>query len=153
MDELGCLKTDKSTADINMNTFRKLIIVAPFASLILFVIYYFFINPYQIDKFKCSHNGGSPATKLHIHKFLPNTFEVTFSNQIFDQRECKKIGTIIECSVDDPDRDVEKTTFNLSTYQLFHQWLSYDSGKYIYDKTQVAKTEQLDSYECISVEK
>jgi len=136
-----------------MNSFRKLIIAAPCASLFLFVIYYFVINPYQIDKFKCSHNGEIPATKLHINKFLPNRVEVTFSNQIFDQRECKKIGSIIECSVNDPDRDVEKITFNLSTYQLFHQWLSYDSGKYIYDKTQVAKTEQLDSYRCISVEK
>ncbi len=133
-----------------MNPFRKLLIVAPCVSLILFVIYYFLIKPYQIDKFNCSHNAVSPAAKLYIYTFLPNAVEVTFSNQIFDQRECKKIGSIIECSVNDPDRDVEKITFNLSTYQLFHQWLSYDSGKYIYDKTQVAKTLQLDSYRCIS---
>jgi hypothetical protein len=136
-----------------MNFFKKLIIVTLCGLLMLLVIYYFLINPYQFDKFKCIHNSGSPATKLHINKFLPNTVEVIFSNQIFDQRECKKIGSIIECSLTDPARDMEKITFNLSTYQLFHLWLGYDSGKYIYDKTQIAKTEQLDSYGCISVEK
>ena len=136
-----------------MNPFRKLLIVAPCVSLILFVIYYFLINPYQIDKFNCSHNAVSPAAKLYIYTFLPNAVEVTFSNQIFDHSECMKTDGIIECIVNDLNKDPEKITFNLSTYQLLHQWLSYDSGKYIYDKTQVAKTEQLDSYGCISVEK
>jgi len=153
MDELGCLKIDKLTANLNMNPVKKLIIVSLSFLLMPLVVYYFLINPYQTDKFSCIQNSENLLAKLIINKFLPNTLEVTFSNQIFDQRECKKIGSIIECSVNDPDRDVEKITFSLSTYQLFHQWLSYDSGKYIYDKTQVAKTEQLDSYGCISVEK
>jgi len=135
-----------------MNPFKKIITAALITILIPLVMYYFSINPYQIDQFKCSHNDGSLAARLYIYTFIPNTVEVTFSNQIFDQRECIKKGSIITCSVIDVDRDPEKITLNLSTYQLLHYWLSYDSGKYIYDKTQVAKTEQLDSYGCILIE-
>ena len=135
-----------------MNLFKKLIVALLSASLITLIIYYFLINPYQVGKFNCSNNGGRSAAKLYIYTFLPNTTEVTFSNQIFDHSECTKKNGIIECIVDDVNKDPEKITFNLFTYQLLHQWLSYDSGKYIYDKTQVAKTEQLDSYGCISVE-
>ena len=68
---------------------------------------------------------------------------------MFDEGECSRKLSTIECIINEIDRDAEKITFNLSTYQLFHQWLSYDSGKFIYDKTQVAKTEQLDSYQCM----
>ncbi len=135
-----------------MNFFKKLIVTLLCASLIILIIYYFLINPYQVGKFNCSHNSGRPGAKLSIYTFLPNTTEVTFSNQIFGHSECIKKDGIIECIVDDVNKDPEKITFNLSTYQLLHQWLSYDSGKYIYDKTQVAKTEQLDDYRCISVE-
>ena len=135
-----------------MNLFKKLIVALLSASLITLIIYYFLINPYQVGKFNCSHNSGRSTAKLYIYTFLPNTTEVTFSNQIFDHSECIKKDGIIECIVDDVNEDPEKITFNLSTYQLLHQWLSYDSGKYIYDKTQVAKTEQLDGYRCISVE-
>jgi len=134
-----------------MDTFKKLTIPALCILLIPLVIYYFLINPYQIDRFNCSHNERSHTAKLYIYMFLPNTVEVTFSNQIFDQGECSKKLNVIDCSVNVIDKDPEKITFNLSTYQLLHQWLSYDSGKYIYDKTQVAKTEQLDNYQCISI--
>tara|TARA_B100000780_G_C21091533_1_gene439926 strand:+ start:769 stop:1104 length:336 start_codon:yes stop_codon:yes gene_type:complete len=108
------------------------------------------MNPYNINKFKCSYDDRSPAVKLYIYSFILNAVEVTFSNQIFNRKECILKASIIECNVNDADRDPEKVTLNLSTYQLLHQWLSYDSGKYIYDKTQVAKTLQLDSYRCIS---
>ena len=134
-----------------MNPFKKLIIVSLSILLILSVVYYFLNNPYQTDKFSCTQNSENFSAKLIINKFLSNTLEVTFSNQIFDQRECIKKEGFIECNVNEEDRDPEKITLNLSTYQLIHQWLSYDSGKYIYDKTQVAKTEQLDSYQCLSL--
>ena len=110
---------------------------------------YFLINPYQTNKFMCNLIDGGPSTKLIVYRFLLGKAEVTFSNQMFDEGECSRKLSTIECIINEIDRDAEKITFNLSTYQLFHQWLSYDSGKFIYDKTQVAKTEQLDSYQCM----
>jgi hypothetical protein len=131
-----------------MNSVKKLVIACLSILLIPLVVYYFLINPYQTDEFSCIQNSENLSAKLFINKFLLNTLEVTFSNQIFDQKECIKKEDIIECNVIEGDRDPEKIILNLSTHQLIHQWLSYDSGKYIYDKTQVAKTEQLDSYRC-----
>ena len=132
-----------------MDSVKKLIIASLSFLLISLVVYYFLINPYQTAKFSCIQNNENLSAKLIINKFLPNTLEVTFSNQIFDQKECFKKEGFIECNIIEEDRDPEKITLNLSTYQLIHQWLSYDSGKYIYDKTQVAKTEQLNSYSCL----
>ena len=132
-----------------MDSVKKLVIASLSILLIPLVVYYFLINPYQTDKFSCIQNSENLSVKLIINKFLLNTLEVTFSNQIFDQTECIKNEGFIECNVIEKDRDPEKITLNLFTYQLVHQWLSYDSGKYIYDKTQVAKTEQLNSYSCL----
>jgi hypothetical protein len=132
-----------------MDLYKKLIIVLLSTGLILLVSYYFLINPYQTNKFMCNLIDGGPSTKLIVYRFLLGKAEVTFSNQMFDEGECSRKLSTIECIINEIDRDAEKITFNLSTYQLFHQWLSYDSGKFIYDKTQVAKTEQLDSYQCM----
>ncbi|MDG2252892.1 MAG: hypothetical protein P8K73_04535 [Methylophilaceae bacterium] len=132
-----------------MDLYKKLIIGLLSAGLILLVSYYFLINPYQTNKFMCNLIDGGPSTKLIVYRFLLGKAEVTFSNQMFDEGECSRKLSTIECIINAIDRDAEKITFNLSTYQLFHQWLSYDSGKFIYDKTQVAKTEQLDSYQCM----
>ena len=132
-----------------MDSVKKLVIASLSILLIPLVVYYFLINPYQTDEFSCIQNSENLSAKLFINKFLLNTLEVTFSNQIFDQTECIEKEGFIECNVIEENRDPEKITLNLSTYQLIHQWLSYDSGKYIYDKTQVAKTEQLNSYSCL----
>jgi hypothetical protein len=132
-----------------MDLYKKLIIGLLSTGLILLVSYYFLINPYQTNKFMCNLIDGGPSTKLIVYRFLLGKAEVTFSNQMFDEGECSRKLSTIECIINEIDRDAEKITFNLSTYQLFHQWLSYDSGKFIYDKTQVAKTEQLDSYQCM----
>ena len=132
-----------------MDLYKKLIIGLLSTGLILLVSYYFLINPYQTNKFMCNLIDGGPSTKLIVYRFLLGKAEVTFSNQMFDEGECSRKLSTIECIINEIDRDAEKITFNLSTSQLFHQWLSYDSGKFIYDKTQVAKTEQLDSYQCM----
>ena len=132
-----------------MDLYKKLIIGLLSTGLILLVSYYFLINPYQTNKFMCNLIDGGPSTKLIVYRFLLGKAEVAFSNQMCDEGECSRKLSTIECIINEIDRDAEKITFNLSTYQLFHQWLSYDSGKFIYDKTQVAKTEQLDSYQCM----
>ena len=64
---------------------KKLVIASLSILLIPLVVYYFLINPYQTDEFSCIQNSENLSAKLFINKFLLNTLEVTFSNQIFDQ--------------------------------------------------------------------
>ena len=73
-----------------MDSVKKLVIASLSILLIPLVVYYFLINPYQTDEFSCIQNSENLSAKLFINKFLLNTLEVTFSNQIFDQKECIK---------------------------------------------------------------
>jgi hypothetical protein len=44
--------------------------------------------------------------------------------------------------------NVELLVIDTQTGRLQHQWEEYESGRYVYDKTQVIKNMREDSYSC-----
>ena len=115
--------------------------------LVLLSTYYFINNPYKTSKFSCEDTNKLNAS-LTIDQYLVHNNELTFKNIIFNKDECKNNNNIIECVITDSRRDNEKVIFDLQNNLLIHHWLSYDSGQFIYDKTQTRKTKREDRYQC-----
>ena len=57
-------------------------------------------------------------------------------------------GTELTCSNTIENNALESIVYDESSNTLKHHWIEYESGKYVFDKTQVIKSNRADSYTC-----
>ena len=80
-------------------------------------------------------------------KYLYGWLDVTFKNKIYMKNDCKKV-TELTCSNTIDNNALESIVYEESSNILKHYWIEYESGKYVFDKTQVIKSNRTDNYTC-----
>ena len=113
---------------------------------ILILLIYFAFNPYSIKKYQCTHEKLKSTKELVLAIYLPKQYEISFKGRIYTSERCKKNDDVIFCSADFDGQ--ESISFQLSMLGLEHYWERYDSGEFVFDKTQIIKTKIQDFYTC-----
>lgn len=108
---------------------------------------YLFFNPWNNASYLCINTISNAKANLNIASYLLRGQEVTFKNRIFGLNECAALPAIT-CKISTDEDNVELLVIDTQTGQLQHQWEEYESGRYVYDKTQVIKNMREDSYSC-----
>ena len=108
---------------------------------------YLFFNPWNNASYLCINTISNTEANLNIASYLLRGQEVTFKNRIFGLDECAALPTIT-CKISTDEDNVELLVIDTQTGRLQHQWEEYESGRYVYDKTQVIKNMREDSYSC-----
>ena len=84
---------------------------------------------------------------LTTAKYLYGSIDVTFKNKIYLNNDCKKVTELICNNIID-NNTIESIVYDESSKILKHHWIEYESGKYVFDKTQVIKSNRTDNYSC-----
>ena len=108
---------------------------------------YLFFNPWNNASYLCINTISNTKANLNIASYLLRGQEVTFKNRIFGLDECAALPAIT-CKMSTDEDNVELLVIDIQTGRLQHQWEEYESGRYVYDKTQVIKNMREDSYSC-----
>ena len=108
---------------------------------------YLFFNPWNNASYLCINTISNTEANLNIASYLLRGQEVTFKNRIFGLDECAALPAIT-CKMSTDEDNVELLVIDTQTGRLQHQWEEYESGRYVYDKTQVIKNMREDSYSC-----
>ena len=126
---------------------RSLKIQLVLTALLVFGAGYLFFNPWNNARYACINTNSNTETKLNIASYLWQGKEVTFKNRIFGLDECAVLS-VITCKISTDEDNVELLVIDTQTGLLQHRWEEYESGRYVYDKTQVIKNMREDSYSC-----
>ncbi|MBL6686405.1 MAG: hypothetical protein ISP77_01260 [Methylophilaceae bacterium] len=120
-----------------------------FSLIFLFMIvgYYFATNPFQYRVHECSKSELALKQKLVVNRYFPDTYEIIFKGQIYPLGSCRHDETI-SCSNRVDNYEVDRIEFDPIKLSLEHHWERYDSGEYVFDKTQIIKTKMQDFYSC-----
>ena len=116
-------------------------------SIVLITGSYFFFNPYKVQTYKCLNVETKSSESLTMAKYLYGWLDVTFKNKIYMKNDCKK-RTELTCSNTIDNNALESIVYDESSNTLKHHWIEYESGKYVFDKTQVIKSNRTDNYTC-----
>ena len=116
-------------------------------SIVLITGSYFFFNPYKVGTFQCVNVETKSFESLTMAKYLYGWLDVTFKKKIYMRNDCKK-GTELTCSNTIENKALESIVYDESSNTLKHHWIEYESGKYVFDKTQVIKSNRTDNYTC-----
>ena len=116
-------------------------------SIVLTTGSYFFFNPYKVQIYQCLNIDTKSSESLTMAKYLYGWLDVTFKNKIYMKNDCKK-GTELTCSNTIDNNALESIVYDESSNTLKHHWIEYESGKYVFDKTQVIKSNRTDNYTC-----
>ena len=116
-------------------------------SFVLFTGSYFFFNPYKVHTYQCLNIDTKSSESLTMAKYLYGWLDVTFKNKIYMKNDCKK-GIELTCSNTIENKALESIVYDESSNTLKHHWIEYESGKYVFDKTQVIKSNRTDNYTC-----
>ena len=108
---------------------------------------YLFFNPWNNASYLCINTISNTEANLNIASYLLRGQEVTFKNRIFGLDDCAALPAIT-CKMSTDEDNVELLVIDTQTGRLQHQWEEYESGRYVYDKTQVIKNMREDSYSC-----
>ena len=108
---------------------------------------YFFFNPYKVQTYQCLNVETKSSESLTMAKYLYGWLDVTFKNKIYMKNDCKKV-TELTCSNTIENKALESIVYDESSNTLKHHWIEYESGKYVFDKTQVIKSNRTDNYTC-----
>ncbi len=104
-------------------------------------------NPFKVDFYSCLASANNASKKLTIAHYINGERDVTFKNSFFSRNDCNTLSDIT-CTLDLKNNDAESIIFNTSLKSLKYQWLEYESGKYVFDKTQVISTNKIENYAC-----
>ena len=113
---------------------------------ILILLIYFVFNPFSVKKYQCTHDKLKSTKELVLAIYLPKQYEISFKGRIYTSEKCKKNDDVIFCSANFDGH--ESINFRLSRLELEHHWERYDSGEFVFDKTQIIKTKIQDFYTC-----
>ena len=116
-------------------------------SIVLITGSYFFFNPYKVQTYQCLNVETKSSESLTMAKYLYGSLDVTFKNKIYMKNDCKKV-TELTCSNIIENKALESIVYDESSNTLKHRWIEYESGKYVFDKTQVIKSNRTDNYTC-----
>jgi|GEM_PF-969726 len=108
---------------------------------------YLFFNPWNNATYLCINTISNTEVKLNIASYLLRGQEVTFKNRIFGLDECAELS-VITCEISTDEDNAELLVIDVSIGLLQHRWEEYESGRFVYDKTQVIKNMREDSYSC-----
>jgi hypothetical protein len=118
-----------------------------FALIILFliIIYYLTFNPYRTEQYLCKHVNRNMSAPISIAFYLPKKLEVHFKGKFFTADECNDQDSI-HCVSE--KTNIESIDYRSDTGELEHLWERYDSGEFVFDKTEIIKTKMQDFYRC-----
>jgi hypothetical protein len=116
-------------------------------TIVLVIGLYFLFNPYKVDTYECLKIKTKSAEMLTTAKYLYGSIDVTFKNKIYLNNDCKKVTELICNNIID-NNTIESIVYDESSKILKHHWIEYESGKYVFDKTQVIKSNRTDNYSC-----
>ena len=122
---------------------KKILLV--FFIIFLIPLFYFTFNPYRINNFNCVKEGSNLIKKFDIAIFLPKRYEAKFNGVIYEDKSCSKDDELF-CRSDNDG--YESINFNFLSKEIEHHWERYDSGEFVFDKTQIIKTKIQDFYQC-----
>lgn len=114
---------------------------------ILLIFVYLSSNPFKVDFYSCLASANDTSKKLTVAHYIDGDRDVTFKNSFFSRNDCNTLSDIT-CSLDPKNNDPESIIFNTSLKSLKYQWVEYESGKYVFDKTQVISTNKIENYAC-----
>ena len=77
--------------------------------------------------------------------YFPKKLEVHFKGKFFTADECNDQDSI-QCV--SKKNNIESIDYRSETGELEHQWERYDSGEFVFDKTEIIKTKMQDFYQC-----
>ncbi len=118
-----------------------------FVIIILITSSYFFFNPYKVNVLQCVNTKTKISERLTIAKYVFSRLDVTFKNKVYIKNDCKKVNELT-CSKTIDNNTLESMVYEESSNILKHHWIEYESGKYVFDKTQVIKSNRTDNYTC-----
>ena len=116
-------------------------------SIVLIAGPYFFFNPYKVQIYQCLNVETKSSESLTMAKYFYGRLDVTFKNKIYMKNDCKKLAELT-CSNIIENKSLESIVYEEDSQILKHNWIEYESGKYVFDKTQVIKSNRADSYTC-----
>ena len=116
-------------------------------TIVLVIGLYFLLNHYKVDTYECFKIKTKSAEMLTTAKYLYGSIDVTFKNKIYLNNDCKKVTELICNNIID-NNTIESIVYDESSKILKHHWIEYESGKYVFDKTQVIKSNRTDNYSC-----
>jgi len=108
---------------------------------------YFLFNPYKVQTYQCLNVETKSSESLTMAKYFYGRLDVTFKNKIYMKNDCKKLAELT-CSNIIENKALESIVYEEDSQILKHNWIEYESGKYVFDKTQVIKSNRADSYTC-----
>jgi hypothetical protein len=135
---------------INNNLLKALLVLALIGG------FYLTFNPYQVKSYDCQKLKANTKANLVVSyyahpnispSFSLNSVEVAFKNKIFSSEDCTHASNIVCASGVGSDKR-ESLDFSNVSKELKHGWVEYESGKYVFDKTQVIKSDREDKYIC-----
>ena len=85
------------------------------------------------------------SVPFSIAFYLPKKFEVHFKGKFFTADECNDQDSI-QCVSE--KNNTESINYRSDTGELEHHWERYDSGEFVFDKTEIIKTKMQDFYQC-----
>ena len=116
-------------------------------SIVLITGSYFFFNPYKVETYQCLNVDTKSSESLTIVRYLYGWLDVRFKNKIYMKNDCKKLAELT-CSNIIENKALESIVYEEDSQILKHNWIEYESGKYVFDKTQVIKSNRTDNYTC-----
>ena len=116
-------------------------------SIVLITGSYFLFNPYKVQTYQCLNVETKSSESLTMAKYFYGRLDVTFKNKIYMKNDCKKLAELT-CSNIIENKSLESIVYEEDSQILKHNWIEYESGKYVFDKTQVIKSNRTDSYTC-----
>jgi len=118
-----------------------------FALIILFliIIYYLTFNPYRTEQYLCKHVNQNMSVPFSIAFYFPKKLEAHFKGKFFTADECNDQDSI-QCVSE--KNNIESIEYRSNTGELEHHWERYDSGEFVFDKTEIIKTKMQDFYQC-----
>ena len=116
-------------------------------SIVLITGSYFLFNPYKVQTYQCLNVETKSSESLTMAEYFYGRLDVTFKNKIYMKNDCKKLAELT-CSNIIENKALESIVYEEDSQILKHNWIEYESGKYVFDKTQVIKSNRADSYTC-----
>ena len=77
--------------------------------------------------------------------YFPKKLEAHFKGKFFTADECNDQDSI-QCVSE--KNNIESIDYRSNTGELEHHWERYDSGEFVFDKTEIIKTKMQDFYQC-----
>ena len=85
------------------------------------------------------------SVPFSIAFYFPKKLEAHFKGKFFTTEECNDQDSI-QCVSE--KNNIESINYRSNTGELEHHWERYDSGEFVFDKTEIIKTKMQDFYQC-----